>query len=143
MDELDCVITTWGTDAPGLRQVRRAVFIIEQGVSEQDEWDDEDVVSTHVLATRNRDPVGTGRLTPDGKIGRLAVLSELRGRGLGAQILSMLVQEAAHRGLKTVYLHAQVQALPFYQKYGFVAEGGVFNEAGIPHRRMRRAIQGG
>lgn len=139
MRDIDYVMTTWGVDAPLLRQVRRAVFIVEQGVSEADEWDDEDDVCAHVLATANREPVGTGRLTPGGKIGRLAVLSEHRGRGIGERILTMLVQEAAHRGLDGVYLHAQVQALPFYRKLGFVAEGEEFHEAGIPHLRMRRA----
>lgn len=140
MDDTEVFVTTWGVDRPLLQQVRRAVFIVEQKVPEQEEWDSDDLVSAHVLAVRNREPVGTGRLSPGGKIGRLAVISEFRGRGLGARILKTLLQEAWHRGLLDVYLHAQVQALVFYEKLGFKVEGEVFDEAGIPHRKMRRNL---
>jgi predicted GNAT family N-acyltransferase len=140
MDETDFFVTTWGADRPQLQQVRRAVFIEEQEVSEDEEWDDDDLVSIHVLATRNREPVGTGRLSPAGKIGRIAVLSEVRGQGIGRRIMEMLIQEALHRGLLDVHLNAQVHAIPFYEKHGFKACGEVFDEAGIPHRRMRRSL---
>lgn len=140
MQDIEVLVTTWGVDRPSLQRVRRAVFIVEQQVSEEDEWDAQDTVSVHVLAVRNREPVGTGRLTPGGKIGRLAVLREYRGRGLGARIVRVLLQEALHRGMIDVYLHAQVQALPFYEKLGFTAAGEVFEEAGIPHRKMHRTL---
>lgn len=140
MDGTDFFVTTWGADRPQLQQVRRAVFIEEQEVSEDEEWDDDDLVSVHVLATRNREPVGTGRLSPAGKIGRIAVLSEVRGQGIGRRIMEMLIQEALHRGLLEVHLNAQVHAIPFYEKHGFTAYGEVFDEAGIPHRRMRRSL---
>lgn len=140
MDETDFYVTTWGADRPQLQQVRRAVFIEEQEVSEEEEWDDDDLVSVHVLATRNREPVGTGRLSPAGKIGRIAVLSEVRGRGIGGRVLDLLIQEAVHRGLLDVHLHAQVHAIPFYEKRRFTAYGEVFDEAGIPHRRMGRSL---
>lgn len=140
MQDIELFVTTWGVDRPLLQQVRRAVFIVEQQVSEEDEWDADDLVSVHVLAVRNREPVGTGRLTPGGKIGRLAVISEYRGRGLGVRIARLLLQEALHRGLFDVFLHAQVQALPFYEKLGFTAVGEVFEEAGIPHRKMHRTL---
>jgi predicted GNAT family N-acyltransferase len=141
MQDVDYVITTWGADGPALRRVRHAVFVTEQQVPEYEEWDDQDPLSVHVLATLNREPVGTGRLTPTGKIGRLAVLSEFRGRGIGARMLRMLLAEARHRDLREVYLHAQVTAVPFYTKFGFVAEGEEFAEAGIPHRRMRLRLE--
>ncbi|KPJ81902.1 MAG: hypothetical protein AMJ58_03410 [Gammaproteobacteria bacterium SG8_30] len=145
MDSMDDVllrVTNWesGRDKALLQDVRRQVFVLEQRVPETEEWDDDDAAAAHVLATRNREPVGTGRLTPAGKIGRLAVLSEFRGKGVGGRILRMLVHEAVHRGLPEAVLHAQVQALPFYEKHGFVAEGPVFQEAGIPHRKMRRRL---
>ena len=140
MEEPEFFVTTWGVDRPQLQQVRRQVFIVEQEVPEDEEWDDHDAVAVHVLATWNREPVGTGRITLAGKIGRLAVLSEFRGRGIGRQILQLLIEQAYHRGLVEVFLHAQVQALPFYEKAGFRAEGEVFDEAGIPHRRMRKAL---
>lgn len=140
MDDLEYCVTTWGVDRPLLQEVRRKVFIAEQQVPEEEEWDDDDPLSVHVLATRNREPVGTGRLTPAGKIGRMAVLSEVRGRGVGSQVLRMLVGEALHRGLVELRLNAQVHAIPFYERHGFSAEGPVFMEAGIPHRSMRRVL---
>jgi len=140
MEDIDYCVTTWGADRPQLQEVRRRVFIVEQQVPEEEEWDEDDLVAVHVLATRNREPVGTGRLTPAGKIGRMAVLSEVRSRGVGRRILDLLVREASHHGMIELRLHAQVQAVAFYEKAGFRAEGNVFLEAGIPHRRMRRTL---
>ena len=140
MQDIEYHVTTWGVDRPSLQQVRRRVFVVEQEVPESEEWDDEDPLSVHVLATLNREPVGTGRLTPAGKVGRMAVLSEVRGRGVGSAILRLLVDEALHRGLVELRLNAQVRAIPFYERHGFAAEGPVFMEAGIPHRVMRRML---
>lgn len=141
MQAIDYVLTRWGVDRVPLQQVRRAVFIQEQGVPEADEWDDADLVCEHVLALRNREPVGTGRLEPAGKIGRIAVLSEVRGQGIGGQILRLLLREARRRGLPEVHLHAQATAVPFYTSFKFVPEGDLFDEAGIPHRRMRLRLE--
>ena len=132
-------LTTWVADLPSLRELRREVFIVEQGVPEAEEWDDADPVSIHLLATLNREPVGTGRLDPTGKIGRIAVQAGMRGQGVGATILRLLVQEACRQGIREPWLHAQLQAVPFYEKQGFRGEGEVFDEAGIPHRRMKHA----
>lgn len=140
MDDIEYCVTTWGVDRPLLQEVRRKVFVVEQQVPEEEEWDEDDPLSVHVLATRNREPVGTGRLTPAGKIGRMAVLSEVRGKGVGSELLRMLVGEAVHRGLVALRLNAQVHAIPFYERHGFSAEGPVFMEAGIPHRSMRRML---
>ncbi len=138
-DQIECVLTTWAADRPVLERIRRAVFIEEQHLQESEEWDDDDPVSVHALVTLNRDPVGTGRLNPAGKIGRIAVFAGLRDRGIGALILRRLVQEARRRGIREPFLHAQVQALPFYEKFGFASEGDEFDEAGIIHIRMRLA----
>ncbi|MBF8293378.1 MAG: hypothetical protein HW392_2205 [Steroidobacteraceae bacterium] len=140
-DTVECVLTTWSTDRPVLQKIRREVFIDEQLVPEFDEWDDDDSVSVHALATLNREPVGTGRLNPGGKIGRIAVKAGLRGRGIGTLILRQLLHEAYHRGIREPYLHAQVQAVPFYEKLGFRIEGDVFDEAGISHVRMKHALE--
>ena len=140
-DTIECVLTTWSTDRPVLQKIRREVFIDEQLVPELDEWDDDDTVSVHALATLNREPVGTGRLNPGGKIGRIAVKAGLRGRGIGTLILRQLLHEAYHRGIREPYLHAQVQAVPFYEKLGFRIEGDVFDEAGISHVRMKHALE--
>ncbi len=139
VDDIKVVLTTWGVDRPSLQKVRREVFIVEQHIPESEEWDDEDLVSHHALATLNREPVGTGRLTPAGKIGRLAVKAGMRGQGVGAALLKRLIREGYRLGRETLYLHAQLHAVPFYEKLGFRTEGEIFDEAGIPHVLMRHA----
>jgi predicted GNAT family N-acyltransferase len=138
---MECVLTTWDESRPALQRIRLEVFVGEQQVPETEEWDADDAVSVHALATLNREPVGTGRLNPAGKIGRIAVVAGMRGRGIGATILRRLLDEALRRGIRGPYLHAQLQAVPFYEKFGFACEGEVFDEAGIPHVRMRRALE--
>ena len=134
-------IVRWPQDRARIERVRRAVFIEEQGIPEADEWDDSDPLCWHLLVLgANRDVVGTGRLDPAGKIGRVAVLPQYRGTGAGAAIVSRLVDLAAAQGLTQVYLNAQASALGFYERLGFRAEGPEFDEVGIPHRRMRRRI---
>ena len=132
----------WGDDRPAIESVRREVFVHEQGIPEHEEWDAADPVCLHVLAlTAKRDAVGTGRLEPTGKIGRVAVLPQYRGGGVGSAIVSHLVDLASGLGLTQVYLHAQTAALDFYERLGFRAEGPEFDEVGIPHRRMRLGIE--
>lgn len=132
---------SWVADRALIERIRREVFVREQGIPEYEEWDDEDATSVHVLATLNRDPVGTGRLNGAGKIGRIAVMSGLRGRGIGTEILRRLLREARRQGIREPYLHAQVQAVPFYERLGFSREGGEFDEAGIPHLRMSLVLE--
>jgi len=121
-----------------LRAVREAVFMREQGVPLELEWDGLDEDCLHVLALdENGYAIGCGRLTPDAHIGRMAVLGVWRGRGVGSALLRALLDEARRRGLHEVALNAQVQALPFYRRFGFVEEGEVFMDAGMPHREMR------
>lgn len=135
---------SWQQDRAGIELVRRCVFIEEQGVAEAEEWDAADPVAWHVLAeTHEREPVGTGRLEPGGKIGRIAVLPEWRRAGLGRRIVRHLVNHATDLGLGSVYLHAQTAAESFYRGLGFRAEGPVFDEVGIPHVRMRLGIGSG
>jgi len=132
---------SWQHDRDRLQYVRRRVFIEEQGVAEEEEWDAADPVSWHVLAIdEKRDVVGTGRLEPDGKIGRVAVLSQFRGRGVGEAIMRCLVNHATDSGLEGIYLHAQTTAAGFYRRLGFRAEGSAFDEVGIPHVRMRMGV---
>lgn len=122
--------------------LRIAVFVVEQGVPEDMELDEHDPQSQHLVCeTPEGEVVGTGRLLPDGHVGRLAVAASWRGRGLGARMLELLVAEAGRRGLAEVVLHAQVQAEGFYLRHGFRPHGEVFDEAGIAHRCMRRPLR--
>jgi predicted GNAT family N-acyltransferase len=102
--------------------------------------DDMDAVSVHALAFVDGTAVGTGRLLPDGHIGRMAVLREARASGVGGAMLERLVEEARRRGFREAVLSAQTHALAFYRKHGFEAVGEVYEEAGIPHQEMRRTL---
>jgi ElaA protein len=127
-------------DIATCRALRRIVFIEEQGVSEADEVDDLDDHATHLLATEAGRPVGTARLLTYGgmgKIGRVCVLAESRGTGLGAALIRAGIETfRADGGIETVKLGAQVHALGFYEKLGFTPVGDVYDDAGIPHIDM-------
>ncbi|MDH3646006.1 MAG: GNAT family N-acetyltransferase [Gammaproteobacteria bacterium] len=141
MTKLTTRLARWDRDQALIRKIRQAVFVIEQHVDPELEWDGEDADAVHALAGLVEDDiVATGRLQADGKIGRMAVLPQWRKHGLGAAILAELFNAAIETGMKTVYLHAQTHALDFYERHGFVAEGPEFDEAGIPHRLMRRSL---
>ena len=130
-------VVRWLDAHAALSAVRRAVFIVEQAVPEALEWEAADHGAVHVLASApDGVPIGTGRLLADGRIGRMAVLREWRGRGVGAALLRELMATAEARGIMHLHLHAQTHALPFYARYGFVPSGPEFMEAGIPHRAM-------
>jgi predicted GNAT family N-acyltransferase len=139
--QIECVRAGWVADRQAIERIRREVFIREQGIPESEEWDGEDAACIHVLATLNREPVGTGRLNPAGKIGRIAVMSGTRGRGIGTRILRCLILEARRHGIREPFLHAQVQAVPFYERLGFSRGGEEFDEAGIPHVRMSLVLE--
>ena len=127
----------WESEAAVISNIRRLVFIIEQQVPKDDEWDGRDEESWHFLATdENDEPIGTARLLPDGQIGRMAVLEKYRGRGIGRVLLEQAVDKARHLSMKEVFLHAQTHALPFYEKAGFETHGDEFKEAGIAHKKM-------
>lgn len=128
----------YGQDAALLRAVREPVFVQEQNVPAELEQDAIDSACAHVLALDDAgQPIGTGRLTPQRTIGRMAVLKDWRGRGVGDALLRELLVWAAELGWPDVSLHAQVSALGFYEKHGFTAYGPEYDEAGIRHRSMR------
>lgn len=129
------------TGLPGLRAVREAVFVQEQGVPLELEWDELDPLCHHVIARDNSDqPIGTGRLTPEHKIGRMAVLPDWRGQGVGDALLVALIDEARKLGWHDLSLHAQASAVGFYARHGFLPYGERFVEAGIDHQSMRRLL---
>ena len=127
----------WPRDEAGIARVRRRVFIEEQAVPEAMEWEARDAQCDWFIAQDAAGAiVGIARLTPDERIGRMAALPAWRRRGVGAALLRAALAKARQRGLRRVGLHAQVQAMPFYARFGFQARGPVFDEAGIPHREM-------
>ena len=117
--------------------IRFTVFVEEQQVPAEMELDEHDPACVHVIAKLEGRAVGTGRLLPDGHIGRMAVLKEARGQGVGAAMLLALMEKARLRGDKEVALSAQSHAIGFYRKHGFVEEGPEYLDAGIPHQAMR------
>lgn len=130
----------WNVDRGALRAVREQVFVREQAVPVELEWDDFDPLCQHVVAEAAGTAIGTGRLLPDGHIGRMAVLESWRGQGVGSALLKALLQMARNRGIRQVKLNAQSRAVAFYLRHAFVTEGEEFIEAGIPHRSMRRDL---
>lgn len=131
---------SWDELGSHAREVRDAVFVDEQKVPRDIEWDEHDAASRHVVA-RDSDggAIGTGRLLVDGHIGRMAVLADWRGKGVGRALLERLLEEARQQGHTHLALHAQTHASGFYRRFGFVEEGPEFMEAGIPHRTMVRS----
>ena len=130
----------WHLDRETLRAIREEVFVREQAVPADMEWDEFDGQSRHVLAIADGVPIGTGRLLADGHIGRMAVLGEWRRMGVGSALILALIAAARELGMSRVVLNAQTQALPFYLLHGFHPEGEEFLDAGILHRRMWRDI---
>jgi YbgC/YbaW family acyl-CoA thioester hydrolase len=136
---------SWDELGADARHIRTEVFVKEQRIPADLEWDEADAVAVHAVAfNRLGRPVATGRLLPaaDGvsKIGRMAVHQVLRGCGFGEQVLRTLGQEAQRRGDQAIELHAQRTASDFYAGLGFAPQGDPFEEAGIPHITMRSAL---
>lgn len=131
----------WRERVDAIRAVRHAVFVQEQGIPAALEWDGRDPGCQHVLAmAETGQPIGTARMQPDGHIGRMAVLAPWRGRGVGNALLIRLIRVAEERRLSNVWLTAQVGAIEFYRRSGFLAEGEPFVEAGIVHQKMTRRV---
>jgi predicted GNAT family N-acyltransferase len=135
--DLKLTVGDWASQKTDARAVRYDVFVLEQGIPVELEWDDMDGACLHALAhDADGAAVGTGRLLPDGHIGRMAVRKAARGAGVGGAILQALMQAARERGDRTVMLNAQASAEAFYARFGFIRAGDEFLEAGIPHIPM-------
>lgn len=130
-------------DLPALYALRHAVFVDEQCVPVEEERDAADDTADHVVAVLDGAVVATGRLvTQDGVgvVGRMAVLPEARRRGVGAAVLGLLERRARERRLPAVELHAQVHAADFYRRAGYLPVGEPYDEVGIAHQTMRKAL---
>ena len=134
-------VVDYATALAELRAVRETVFVQEQGVPVDLEIDPLDPLCHHVLARDdNGHPIGTGRLTPERRIGRMAVLAAHRGKGVGDALLQALLEQARAHRWPSVSLHAQAEAIPFYIRHGFLPRGPRFEEAGIVHQDMHRSL---
>jgi len=133
-------LLSWDEARSYASPIRFTVFCEEQGVPREIELDEQDSASIHAVVFDGKTPVATGRLLPDGHIGRMAVLKAWRNRGLGGLMLRKLIERAKSRGDREVVLSAQVHAVAFYRAHGFVEEGSEYLEAGIRHQAMRRSL---
>jgi predicted GNAT family N-acyltransferase len=138
MNRTTVSVADWHKDNADIRRVRDAVFVAEQSVPPELEWDAEDSEAVHFLAYEGDFAIGTARLLPDGEIGRLSVLRDWRGLTVGEALLKAVIHEAEQRGLNEQKLSAQVQAVAFYQRFGFTVVSDEFLEAGLPHVDMVR-----
>jgi predicted GNAT family N-acyltransferase len=134
------LIKTWQDAKLDAYSIRKRVFIEEQGVPEEMELDEFDLNAQHALAYVDSECIGTARLVTlpgsIGRVGRMAVLPKHRGQGVGKQLLGALLKACQSQGIKQIELHAQVTVIPFYEQFRFIAQGDVYDEAGIPHRDM-------
>ena len=137
---MNITVRSFGEAEKEIRFIRDIVFGKEQDVAREVDWDGKDEHCIQVIVTDENKPIGTGRMQPDGKIGRLAVLDSWRGQSIGQKMLKVLVETAGKEDFKEVYLHAQVHAISFYEKCGFHKVGREFLEADIPHIKMTKSI---
>lgn len=128
---------SWQQEKTALQQIRRCVFIEEQQVPVELEWDDDDLNAAHfLLIHEDGKALACARLLASGQIGRMAVLAPYRAQGLGRQLLAFIIDWASQQGYPPLFLHAQNHAIPFYGTMGFVVEGDEFIDAGIAHHHM-------
>ncbi|MFZ9264168.1 MAG: GNAT family N-acetyltransferase [Polynucleobacter sp.] len=133
-------ITDWEDARELVKPIRIKVFILEQKVPEELEWDEYDETAWHAVAKSNHQVIGTGRLIINqstAKIGRMAIDPEYRGKGIGIEMLKALINKGKEKGAQEFILHAQTHAIAFYAREGFEPYGPIFDEAGIPHVEMR------
>ncbi len=140
MRDIVILIKPWREAEQEAYSIRKRVFIDEQGVPESMEIDDFDPIAQHALAYLRDDCIATARLIAlseqEGQIGRMAVLPANRRQGIGGQLLSALLGSSKTHGFTQLKLHAQLSAIPFYAQFGFIAQGDIYDEAGIAHRDM-------
>jgi len=136
-------ITHWDEAKSHVMPIRREVFINEQQVPEELEWDEFDQGALHAIVKKEQEVIGTARLIIDGqeaKIGRMAIKKDFRGQGIGQEMLEALVTKSLELHVTLIKLHAQVHAVSFYAKLGFEAHGEIFSEAGIDHVNMQKVL---
>ena len=139
--EIRLVTGDWATLGAHAARVRVDVFVREQGIPRELEWDEWDARSLHCVAYLGDEPIATGRLLPDAHVGRMAVLAAHRRSGVGGRILQALIGAARERGDPRVELSAQSYVVAFYERHGFVCLGAPYDEVGIAHQRMELRLR--
>ena len=126
----------WDQLQQDAKLIRTQVFICEQGITEADEWDDQDVISQHFVIYDQDQPIATARLLQNHSVGRVAVVKAYRGQGIGQMIMLEIISYAQKQGLSVLTLSSQVHAISFYEKLGFTVQGNPYDECGISHIEM-------
>ena len=139
-DDIQFISTNWQQHIQEIKQIRTTVFIEEQHVPADLEWDEFDTQSIHFLAFHNNKAIATARLKPDGQIGRMAVVKDYRYKGIGKKLLTTIISHAENTGFNMLYLHAQKTAVNFYTQFDFINNGEEFIDAGIKHQAMYKII---
>jgi predicted GNAT family N-acyltransferase len=116
--------------------IRTQVFICEQGITEADEWDDQDLISQHFVIYDQDQPIATARLLQDNSVGRVAVIQKYREQGIGRLIMLEIIEHAQQQQYSFLKLSSQLHAISFYEKLGFLTQGNPYDECGIPHIEM-------
>lgn len=127
---------SWDPLQQDAKLIRKLVFISEQNISEQDEWDDQDAISQHFVVYDQNQPIATARLLANNSVGRVAVLKAYRGQGIGRLIMLEIIAYAQAQKRPSLQLSSQVHAVSFYEKLGFSIQGDEYDECGIPHIEM-------
>ena len=130
----------WDQLQQDAKLIRTQVFICEQGITEADEWDDQDVISQHFVIYDQDQPIATARLLENNSVGRVAVLKAYRGQGLGQMIMLEIISYAQKQRRSVLTLSSQVHAISFYEKLGFTVQGNSYDECGIPHIEMTMSL---
>ena len=141
MSEIEIKIADFDKEFSAIEHIRTSVFIKEQKVPNDLEWDEYDESSVHILAYYEEIPVGTARLLKDGHIGRMSVLKPYRNRKIGKNMLKYILEIAKDKSLNNIELSAQEHAVDFYKKFGFTVTSNVYLDAGIPHYDMKYTIK--
>ncbi|WP_336938810.1 GNAT family N-acetyltransferase [Acinetobacter modestus] len=130
----------WDQLQQDAKLIRTQVFICEQGITEADEWDDQDLISQHSVIYDQDQPIATARLLENNSVGRVAVLKAYRGQGLGQMIMLEIIRYAQKQRRSVLTLSSQVHAISFYEKLGFTVQGNSYDECGIPHIEMTMSL---
>lgn len=130
----------WDQLQQDAKLIRTQVFICEQGITEADEWDDQDLISQHFVIYDQDQPIATARLLENNSVGRVAVLKAYRGQGLGQMIMLEIISYAQKQHRSVLTLSSQVHAISFYENLGFIVQGNSYDECGIPHIEMTMSL---